>query len=133
VQGRAIRAGAGAALLGAALALAWWAWLSPAIALEVPLPDARVGIGGVELLARFDPQGRVEPATVRVLLNGADVTASCVTASNGVHGRLHGLLEGENRIRVEAFARARWPAGILVNQAREVRVFFRPPEGFDRG
>ena len=132
MRARAVAAGAGALLLGAA-ALAWWAWLAPAIALEVPLPDERVGVGGVELLARFEPEDRIEPATVRVLLNGADVTASCVTASNGVHGRLHGLLEGENRIRVEAFARARWPAGLLVGQAREVRVFFRPPEGFDRG
>ena len=124
---------AGAALLGAAALLAWWAWLAPAIAVEAPAAGARVGVEGVELLARFEPEGRVEPATVRVLLNGADVTAACVTASNGVHGRLHGLLEGENRVRIEAFARARWPAGLLVAQAREVRVWFRPPLGFDRG
>ena len=121
------------AFLGAAALLAWWAWLAPAIAVEAPAAGARVGVEGVELLARFEPEGRVEPATVRVLLNGADVTAACVTASNGVHGRLHGLLEGENRVRIEAFARARWPTGLLVAQAREVRVWFRPPLGFDRG
>ena len=132
MRGRAIAGGATGLVAAAALA-AWWAWLAPAIELEAPAPEARVGVAGVELLARFEPEGRVEPATVRVLLNGADVTAACVTARNGVHGLLHGLLEGENRIRVEAFARARWPAGLLVAQAREVRVWFRPPLGFDRG
>jgi hypothetical protein len=136
VRGRARAAVAAASLAGlAALACAgaWWAWLAPAIALHAPAAGARVGVEGLELLARFEPAGRVEPATVRVLLNGADVTAACVTASNGIHGRLHGLLEGENRVRVEAFVRARWPAGLLVAQAREVRVWFRPPLGFDRG
>lgn len=133
MRGKAIGAASAAGLLGATALLAWWAWLRPAIALETPLAGARVGVEGVELLARFEPEGRVEPATVRVLLNGADVTAACVTASNGIHGRLFGLLEGENRLRVEGFARARWPAGLLVAQAREVRIWFRPPPAFDRG
>lgn|GEM_PF-3263403 len=128
---RAGTAGGAALVLLALGGFAWWAWLLPAMALEAPRAGERIGIGGLELLVRFD--GRVEPSTVRVLLNGADVTAACVTASNGVHGRLHGLLDGENRVRVEAFARARWPAGLLVAQAREVRVWFRPPTGFDRG
>lgn len=120
-------------LAGALALLAWGAWLRPAIHLDAPSAGARVGVEGVEVLARFEPAGRVEPSTVRVLLNGADVTADCVAASNGVHGRLHGLLEGENRVRVEGFARAPWPAGLLVAQAREVRVWFRPPPAFDRG
>lgn len=132
MRARAIGAVA-AGLSGALGLLAWWAWLAPAIALESPAPGQRVGLGGVELLARFEPEGRVEPATVRVLLNGADVTASCVTAENGVHGRLYGLLDGANRIRVEAFARARWPAGLLVEQALEVEIWFRPPGDLDRG
>jgi hypothetical protein len=133
VRASAVGAGSAVGLAGAIGLLAWWAWLAPAITLESPAPGARVGLGGVEVLARFEPEGRVEPATVRVLLNGADVTAACVTASNGVHGRLHGLLEGANRIRIEAFARARWPEGLLVEQAREVEIWFRPPDGLDRG
>ena len=68
------------------------------------------GLRGAELLVRFEPEGAVDLATVRVLLNGADVTAECLIASNGVHGELHGLLDGENRLRVEA--RVRRPGGL---------------------
>ena len=89
------------------------------------------GLDGLELLVRFEPVGSVEPATARVLLNGADVTGQCTTGRNGIHARLHGLLDGDNRLRVEAFVRT--PAGLLVEQAREVEVRFRPPLGFDRG
>jgi hypothetical protein len=117
---------AGVAAFALALAIG-----RPAIEVQSPRPGAEVGVQGLELLARFVPGRGVEPATVRVLLNGADVTAACVAGRNGVHGRLHGLLEGENRVRIEAFARV--PGGLLVERSREVRVFFRPPLGFDRG
>jgi hypothetical protein len=126
-RGRIASACAAALAIGA-LALAIG---RPVIEVQSPRPGEEVGVHGVELLARFVPGRGVEPATVRVLLNGADVTAACVAGRNGVHGRLHGLLEGENRVRVEAFARA--PGGLLVERSREVRVFFRPPLGFDRG
>jgi len=121
----------GAALLCAVLAGLWVAIGRSAIEMQSPRAGARVGVSGLELLARFAPDRGVEPATVRVLLNGADVTAGCVAGRNGVHGRFHGLLEGENRLRVEAFARG--PAGLWIQEAREVRVHYRGPVGFDRG
>ena len=52
-------------------------------------------------------------------------------AANGVAGDLHGLLDGENRVRVEA--RVRRPGGIEREESREVQVRFRPPPAFDRG
>jgi hypothetical protein len=115
----------------AALAASWWTFGRPAIRIESPAAGTRVGIDGIDLLARFSPEGAVEPATVRVLLNGADVSGDCAAARNGVQGRLHGLLEGENAVRVEAFVRR--PGGLLVLEGREVRVWFRPPDDFDRG
>lgn len=127
-------AGAGAAalvLVLLALAALWVAFGRPALEIQSPRPGARVGVDGFELLVRFRPEGSVEPATVRVLLNGADVTRECTTGRNGLHASLQGLLEGENRVRIEAFVRT--PAGLLVEQSREVEVRFRPPLGFDRG
>jgi hypothetical protein len=103
----------------------------PAIRIELPEAGQDVGVRGAELLVRFEPEGAVDLATVRVLLNGADVTAECLIASNGVHGELHGLLDGENRLRVEA--RVRRPGGLERDEAREVLVRFRPPQDFDRG
>jgi hypothetical protein len=103
----------------------------PAILIEAPRAGDEVGVGGARLFVRFEPEGAVDPATVRVLLNGADVTAECTVAGNGVIGELHGLLDGENRVRVEA--RVRRPGGVLREESREVRVRFRPPPAFDRG
>jgi hypothetical protein len=103
----------------------------PAIEVQSPRAGDRIGVEGLELLARFPPERGVEPSTVRVLLNGADVTAGCVAGRNGVHGRLYGLLDGENRLRVEAFARG--PAGLWIQESRDVRVHYRRPVGFDRG
>ena len=73
----------------------------------------------------------VSPTSFSV--NGADVTDGLEIASNGVHGRLHGLLDGPNRLRLEVFGRGRWPAGLLVEQACELEVLYRPPSGLDRG
>jgi hypothetical protein len=103
----------------------------PAILIETPRTGEEVGVAGAQLLVRFEPDGVVDPASVRILLNGADVTAECTVAANGVSGELHGLLDGENRLRVEA--RVRRPGGIEREESREVRVRFRPPPAFDRG
>jgi hypothetical protein len=103
----------------------------PAIRIEAPRAGQDVGVGGAELLVRFEPDGAVDLATVRVLLNGADVTPACTIASNGVHAELFGLLDGENRVRVEG--RVRVPGGLRRSESREVRVRFRPPAHFDRG
>ena len=114
----------------AAIALAF-AFGRPAIRIETPRAGQDVGVGGAQLLVRFEPEGAVDPATVRVLLNGADVTAQCMVARNGISGELHGLLDGENR--VEVHGRVRQPGGLEREESREVRVRFRPPPGFDRG
>lgn len=103
----------------------------PAILIETPRPGDEIGVGGARLFVRFEPDGAVDPATVRILLNGADVTRECLVAGNGVSGDLHGLLDGENRVRVEA--RVRRPGGVFRDESREVRVRFRPPPAFDRG
>jgi hypothetical protein len=119
-----------AAVLSGAFAVAY-VFGRPAIEIEAPAPGEQVGIGGTELLVRFEPDGAVDLATVRVLLNGADVTSECTIGSNGVHAELHGFLDGDNRVRIEG--RVRRPGGLRHDEAREVRVRFRSPVGFDRG
>ena len=98
-----------------------------------PQPGAVVGIGGVEVMVRFAPESRVSVETFRVLLNGADATSEFTTAANGAYGRLHNLLDGENLLRFEAFGRRWWLPGWLVEEAREVRILVRLPQGLDRG
>jgi hypothetical protein len=122
------------AVAAAALASAAWWSLHPSF-FDVSAPHAgeRIGLDGVEVLVHFRDAERVEPATFRALLNGADVTDGLEIASNGVHGRLHGLLEGPNRLRLEIFGRGRWPRGVLVEQVCELEVLYRPPSGIDRG
>jgi hypothetical protein len=92
-----------------------------------------VGPEGLEVMVRFTAQERVAPETFRVLLNGADVTESFTTGENGSVGRLHGLLDGENRVRAEVFGRSRLAPWLLVEQAHEVRVTHRRPLDLDRG
>lgn len=115
-------------------------WLLPFAArptLEIvrPEPGERVGIDGVELLLRFreDADPRITPPSFRVLLNGADVTRELTTGENGASGRITGLLDGENVIRVEVLGRPLWPAGLLTPERREVRVLVRRPLDFDQG
>lgn len=123
-----------AAVIGAGLAVGL-AGLRAPVLLDVRAPGQgqRVGIEGVDVLVRFDPAGRAEPATFRVLLNGADVTDRLAVAKNGAHGVLYGLLDGDNRVRVEIFGRGYWPTGLLVEEARELEVQFRRPLDLDRG
>lgn len=75
----------------------------PSLRVESPENGQVVGIEGVEVLVRFLPPARVEASTFRALLNGADVTERFERAANGAHGRLHGLLEGDNELRIEVF------------------------------
>lgn len=130
---RAAAAGlaAAAALAGAAGALAWGA---PApLRVELPERGARVGVRGLEVLVRFDAPERVEAATLRVRLNGADVTPRLLVASNGAHGVLHALLDGPNRLEVAVFARPWWSPGPLVELCERREVRFRRPADWDRG
>lgn len=115
-------------ILGAVL----WLRAAPLLQVQLPLPDQSVGHEGLELLVRFPGSGRAQGATFRALLNGADVTESLDTADNGAHGRLQGLLDGENVLRLEIFGRAPGPLGLLWEEVREIRIFFQRPVSVDR-
>jgi len=98
-----------------------------------PRPGEVVGLDGVRLVARVPVDGRVRPDSLRVLLNGADVTAQVITARNGVVGELHGLLDGENVVRVEVEAWSWWLDDRLWAASGEVRFLARRPLDLDRG
>ena len=98
-----------------------------------PAPGAIVGVEGLRVWVRFPSGDRTAWETFRALLNGADVTDALRPAENGAYGDLHGLLEGENVLRLEVFGRLPWRARTLFEQAREVRVRMRPPLWLDRG
>ena len=106
---------------------------SPLLRVEAPIPGAVVGPEGLEVMVRFADEGRVAPETFRVLLNGADVTESFTTGENGSVGRLHSLLDGENRLRAEVFGRSRLAPWLLVEEGHEIRVTHRRPLDLDRG
>lgn len=122
-------AGPGVALL--AFLVLWGG--APLLELRSPRTGERVGTEGVEVAVRFPEIGRVAPETLRVLLNEADVTEALTTGENGAYGRLFALLDGENVLRVEVFARPRWPPWLLLEQRREVRIVHRRPLDVDRG
>jgi hypothetical protein len=110
------------------------AWRAPALLrVETPAEGATVGVGGIELLVRFDAPDRIEPATFRARLNGADVTDRLLVAGNGVHGVLPTLLDGPNRLELSVFGRPWWSPGPLVEARRSLEVRFRRPTDWDRG
>jgi hypothetical protein len=115
------------------LALAVLPFGRPFLRLEAPAPGTVVGPEGLEVMVRFASGERVAPETFRVLLNGADVTESFTTGENGAVGRLHSLLDGENRLRAEVFGRSPLLPWLLVEQGHEVRVTHRRPLDLDRG
>jgi hypothetical protein len=129
------RRGAGWLAVGALVAGVLWVTTATPELMHVdrPRPGSVVGLEGVEVMVRFPPGSRVAVETFRVLLNGADTTAEFTTGENGAYGRLHGLLDGENRLRFEAFGRRWWLPGRLVEEAREVRFLVRRPQDIDRG
>ena len=98
-----------------------------------PRPGDVVGIEGVEVMVRLPDDGRADPATLRVLLNGADVTEQLIRGQNGAYGRLHGVLDGENTLRVLVEG-ASWELDDRpYEKAREVRFLVRRPLDADRG
>ena len=120
------------AAVGVAAGL-WLGLRAPFLEVESPTPGAVVGTGGVEVVVRFPVGGRVAPETFRALLNGADVTGSFTTAENGAYGRLFGVLDGENRLRLEVFGRSWWPDSLLLEHGRELTILHRRPLDLDRG
>ena len=100
-----------------------------------PRPGTLVGIGGVELILRFPrdiPGGGAVAETLRVLLNGADVTNTLTIGENGAYGLLPELLDGENVLRLEVSGRSPWRSHRLFEQVREVRVRHRPRLDWNR-
>jgi hypothetical protein len=98
-----------------------------------PEPGATVGLGGLEVSIRFPDGESVAPETLRVLLNGADVTGELTRGENGAYGWLYELLEGENVLRIEVFGRSPWLPSTLFEQTREVHVRMRPRPDLQRG
>jgi len=121
---------AGVPMLGGGLAVTLFA--PPMLTLETPEEAETVGLGGFDLLVRFDAAGRAEPATFQVLLNGVDVTDLVETAPNGAHGHLNGLRDGPNTLRLQVFGRGLWPPAVLVEESREIEILYRPPLSLDR-
>ena len=103
------------------------------VSIESPEDGETVGIEGVWVMVRVPDDERVEADSLRVLLNGADVTPQLTTGQNGAVGRLHGLLDGENVLRVEVRARSFWSDDRHFERRREVRFFARRPLDLDRG
>ena len=122
---------AGAVLTPAGLLL--WPLRPELLALVTPAPDQLVGVGGVEVIVSFPDPERVRASTFRVLLNGIDITEEFTTADNGAYARIAALLDGENVLRFEIFGEGYWPRGVLVEEAREVRILMRPPLFLHRG
>ncbi len=100
---------------------------------DAPVDGAVIGPDGLEVLVRFATRDRAAAETFRALLNGAEVTEDLTTAQNGAWGRLHGLLDGENVLRLEIFGRSWTGSDRLVEHVREVRVRMRRPLGLNRG
>lgn len=84
-------------------------------------------------MVQLPMDGRVDPDGLRVLLNGADVTDDLLTGRNGAHGRLHGLLDGENVLRFEVTGPSYWMDDRRFENAREVRFMVRRPLDTNRG
>jgi hypothetical protein len=134
------RTGRLASLLAAAcglVAVVLWPSLPPngPVLLRVisPAPGAVVGLGGIDLLVEFPPEGPTVWETFRALLNGADVTDQLTIGENGCQGQLVDLLPGENVLRLEVFGRVPWAPDRLFEQAHEIRLRMRPPIDLDRG
>jgi hypothetical protein len=82
---------------------------APLFEVRIPAADPRGMRGGsVELFVGFAPSERVAWDTFRVLLNGHDVTAELTLGRNGAHGKLLGLTEGTNQLRLQIFGRSWW-------------------------
>jgi hypothetical protein len=103
------------------------------VSIVSPRAGEVVGLEGVHVMARLPDDARVAPETLRVLLNGADVTRELDTGQNGAVGRLHGLLDGENVLRIEVEASSWWSDGRRFESGREVRFLVRPPLDTNRG
>jgi hypothetical protein len=103
------------------------------VSVVTPRSGQVVGVEGVEVMLRLPEDGRAEPDSLRVLLNGADVTEDLTRARNGAYGRLHGVLDGENVLRIRVEGPSWWLDGRPYAKEREVRFQVRSPQDWNRG
>jgi hypothetical protein len=103
----------------------------PLLVLSTPALDQTLSDGALELFVGFPDEGRVATETFRCLLNGRDVTRTLTVGRNGAHGRLFGLTEGENSVRVEVFGRSPW-TGRYVQDFQWLAVSVRGHPELDR-
>jgi hypothetical protein len=103
----------------------------PLLEVSAPEPGQTLADGAVELFVDFPDEGRVAIETFRCLLNGNDVTPALTVGRNGAHGRLFGLTEGENRLRLEVFGLSRW-TDRYVQDVEALGIHVRGHPGLDR-
>ena len=120
--------GAGAGLRAAER----WLFLGrPLLEFRAPQAGQVVPVGSIEVIVGFPAAERVVVETFRCLLNDRDVTQHLTLGRNGAGGSVQGLLEGENRLRVEIFGRGWWP-GRFLEDARELSFRVQPLPTMDR-
>jgi len=97
---------------------------------EVRLPPGAgeaLRSGAIELFVGFAPGERVAWDTFRALLNGRDVTGELTLGRNGAHGKLLGLTEGRNQLRLQIFGRSWWGGHYIEDeQVLQLRVAGHP-------
>lgn len=113
-----------ALLLGLALRLPV---MPPLLDVVCPRPGQMVGLEALEVVVRFPYMASTHEETLRVLLNGVDVTDAFTSADNGAVGELHALLDGENLLQFEVFGRSWLLRERVVEQTRAVRFWVRRP------
>ena len=104
---------------------------TPLIDVLRPSPGQQMPFGGVQVQVGFADGERVAVDTFRCLLNEQDVTHLLTLGSNGATGSVFGLVEGENRLRIEVFGKSWWSAR-YVQDARTVVFHVRPFPNLDR-
>jgi len=102
----------------------------PFVEIASPEPEERRSNESLEVFLQFPEPERVRPETLRVRINGADVTSSFVTASNGAYGDVVLLVDGENVLEASIFGRSWWSGDRLVE--RTVRRRFRVRRPIER-
>ncbi len=109
-----------------------WLFLGrPLLEFRAPQAGQVVPVGSIEVIIGFPAAERVVVETFRCLLNDRDVTQHLTLGRNGAGGSVQGLLEGENRLRVEIFGRGWW-RGRFLEDARELTFRVQPLPTMDR-
>ncbi len=81
---------------------------APLIEVRLPQSGQSVAVGSIEVLIGFPLGDRVAVESFRCTLNNRDVTELLTVGRNGAGGSVYGLVEGENRLRIEVFGSSWW-------------------------